>query len=45
MEEFCLKIMRDNPKGDWSNDWSFEQFAQYLRADLKRLDLYAYRED
>lgn len=37
--DFCLTLMRCYPRADWSVDWSFEQFRQWLSADLKTLEI------
>jgi hypothetical protein len=37
--DFCITLMRCYPRGDWSVDWSFEQFKQWLADGLKALDI------
>ena len=38
-DDFCIKVMSANPKGEWSPDWSFDEFVSYLRTDLAALDI------
>jgi len=38
-EDFCIAIMQCYPRANWSADWSFEEFRQWLSADLKALEI------
>lgn len=38
-EAFCAVLMRAHPHADWSPDWSFDQFRDWLASDLRALDI------